>query len=141
MTAGWTPVSAPINNNMPYKDKIKQNEFQLNRMRNFRIAWLTSNGLCVKCGSNERLEVDHIDPSTKVSHKVWSWSQEKRNIELAKCQVLCYNCHMAKSIAEKSRPITHGILQGYNRGCRCVLCKEIKSSLTENVLYAVHVKR
>ena len=28
---------------------------------------------CVRCGSQERLELDHIDPKLKVAHQIWSW--------------------------------------------------------------------
>ena len=59
--------------------------------------WLEENGPCARCGANENLEVDHIDPLTKVSHNVWTWAEEKRLEELAKCQVLCHNCHVEKS--------------------------------------------
>lgn len=48
---------------------------------------------CVRCGSTERLEIDHIDPATKVTHRLWGWSRAKRAVELAKCQVLCHDCH------------------------------------------------
>lgn len=49
------------------------------------------------CGSTDRLELDHIDPSKKITHNIWSWSTPRREAELAKCQVLCYTCHKAKS--------------------------------------------
>ena len=61
-----------------------------------------ANGPCVKCGcwDLDQLEVDHIDPNTKVSHRVWSWSKERRENELAKCQVLCRACHLTKTCGE-----------------------------------------
>lgn len=62
-----------------------------------RWDWLAKNGPCRQCGSSERLEVDHIDPSLKVSHAVWSWSKPRREAELAKCQVLCHDCHAKKT--------------------------------------------
>jgi hypothetical protein len=49
------------------------------------------------------MEVDHIDPALKVSHRVWSWSPPRRAAELAKCRVLCGVCHLAKSAVENSR--------------------------------------
>lgn len=52
---------------------------------------------CLHCGSKENLELDHIDPSTKVSHSIWSWSEGKRLKEISKCQVLCHACHILKS--------------------------------------------
>ncbi len=58
--------------------------------------------LCAKCGSTERLELDHIDPETKVHHAIWSWSKERRDKEAKKCQVLCHDCHKKKTAAENS---------------------------------------
>lgn len=87
-----------------------------------RQAWLDANGPCRKCGSSEKLEVDHVDPSTKVTHNVWSLSEAKRLAELAKCQVLCEKCHQKKSDEERRRTVTHGTITEYKFGCRCNLC-------------------
>lgn len=65
-----------------------------------REKWFIENGPCVKCGSWDRLELDHIDPSTKVSHLVFSWGDSKRLDELSKCQALCHICHKKKSVKE-----------------------------------------
>lgn len=62
-----------------------------------RAEWLRVNGPCQICRSKKDLEVDHIDPSTKVSHRIWGWRGERRNLELAKCQVLCKRCHKKKT--------------------------------------------
>lgn len=79
---------------------------------------------CVECGSVKKLELDHIDPSTKIDHKIWSWAEKRRKEEIAKCQVLCRICHIEKTIIEKTVPIVHNTLCGYKNGCRCILCKE-----------------
>lgn len=69
-----------------------------------RREWLEANGPCCKCGSSDRLEVDHIDPSQKQINPraLWSLSPQnpRRIAELAKCQVLCHECHK-----EKTRPL------------------------------------
>lgn len=109
---------------MPYKDKAQLRAAQARWMARRRQAWLDANGPCEQCGSDKDLEVDHIDPSQKVSHRIWSWSDERRAAELAKCQVLCHVCHLAKSAAALWRPITHGTSNGYNRGCRCSKCAD-----------------
>jgi hypothetical protein len=49
------------------------------------------------------LELDHKDHRQKVSHTIWSWSMERRDAELAKCQVLCHDCHLDKTNKEGSR--------------------------------------
>lgn len=74
------------------------------KIRLRRIEWFSKNGPCSKCGSLDRLELDHVDPKDKIHHCIWSWSEERREAELSKCQVLCHNCHLEKSISEtKSR--------------------------------------
>lgn len=65
-----------------------------------------SNNSCVQCGESDPvvLEFDHIDPSTKsytVSQMVWSnCAMKKLKHEIAKCQVLCANCHRRKTSKE-----------------------------------------
>ena len=72
-------------------------KYQREWLRKKRAKWLKENGPCVTCGSNEKLEVDHIDPKTKTTHSFWSWSDLRRNEELKKCQVLCRACHKIKT--------------------------------------------
>jgi len=69
---------------------------------------------CVRCGTSEDLELDHIDRTTKVSNNVWSWASARREAELAKCQVLCHDCHKKKSAKEMSQLFT-GRLNFRNR--------------------------
>lgn len=109
---------------MPYKNKKTQNDYQNARMQRLRIAWLKDNGPCKKCGSSENLEVDHIDRTTKISHRVWSWSEQRRVAELAKCQVLCRACHINKTCDDLGeRILVHGTVgRGYDRGCKCSAC-------------------
>jgi 5-methylcytosine-specific restriction endonuclease McrA len=83
---------------MPYKDP----EVQRNYCRQWvakRRADYFADKACVKCGSKDRLELDHIDPAEKTHHAIWTWSEERRLAEIAKCQVLCYKCHKEKTAA------------------------------------------
>lgn len=82
---------------MPYKDKGKQRTYQNSALKTRRRAWLALNGPCRVCASWEALEVDHIRSELKTSHRIWSWSQARRDKELANCQALCKPCHLAKS--------------------------------------------
>lgn len=110
---------------MPYKDPAKQRAFVARWTADRRKAWLALNGPCRKCGSAERLEVHHKDPSAKVSHRVWSWKLERRNAELAKCEVLCKACHQEETRAQyrEKFPVIHGSRnRGYRRGCKCAEC-------------------
>ena len=110
---------------MPYKDKEKQREYQRLWSANRRKEWFDANGSCRKCGSSEGLELDHVDPSKKVTHKVWSWTESKRIEELDKCQVLCNKCHKDKT-SEQRPEAPHGNDVMYRSGCRCKECYEWK---------------
>lgn len=83
---------------MPYADKEAQKEYQRKWLAKRRAEYL-KNKVCVWCGTGSNLELDHINRDTKINHRVWSWSAERREAELAKCQVLCKNCHDDKSYA------------------------------------------
>src|SRR5712672_2171674 len=91
---------------MPYRTKEEQREYQRQWMIKRRSEWFRENGPCIRCGSWQDLEVDHIDPSTKELHTSALWSMSplnpKRIKELAKCQVLCHNCHLEKTKKEHS---------------------------------------
>lgn len=76
------------------EDKRKaQNAWRAKR----RADWFAENGPCVDCGSWEDLRLDHVDASTKVDHRVFSWSEARRLLELAKCVVRCQPCHVIKT--------------------------------------------
>lgn len=62
---------------MPYLAREKQVAYQREWVRKRRSDWIASNGPCVWCGSSDRLELDHIDPSQKLSHAIWSWSDKR----------------------------------------------------------------
>jgi hypothetical protein len=82
---------------MPMATKEAQREYQRNWVRRRRNEYFKDKS-CARCESVERLELDHKDPSTKVSHSIWSWKKERRDEELLKCQVLCHDCHVVKSV-------------------------------------------
>jgi hypothetical protein len=98
-----------------------------------RSQWFLENGPCVQCGSWERLELDHIDRSTKVSHSIWSWSQKRRDVEIAKCQVLCHECHYKKTVIERGNTPSkglHGTITS-SRHCSCEDCKIVKNAASK----------
>lgn len=88
-----------------------------------RNNWIKENGPCKRCGSKKRLEVDHINPKEKLTHYVWTCSEEKRSKELKKCQVLCFLCHRLKTNEERGWN-THGEVK-YQMGCRCEICIKV----------------
>lgn len=69
---------------------------------------------CERCGYNEHpaaLQFDHIDPSTKYKTKsgrvvhpscLAGYPQSVVVAEMAKCRVLCANCHMIYTHTEQN---------------------------------------
>lgn len=99
------------------------NQYYLRREEAFRIL----GKICAVCGATQDLEFDHIDPTTKDFSigRLWSVSKDRYNKELLKCQVLCKNCHIKKTIKDAGRVSakeTHGTLSSY-RYCKCAVCK------------------
>lgn len=75
-------------------------EYQRNWLKARRAKAVEAlGGSCVKCGGDDRLEFDHIDPTLKsysVS-RLWSRSWTAIWSEVAKCQLLCFTCHKSKT--------------------------------------------
>lgn len=108
---------------MPYSSREKQREHQRKWLAARRASWFKAHGPCLSCSSWDRLELDHVDPAQKVAHNVWSWSEERRAIELAKCQVLCHGCHKAKTKASYPER-QHGTdVMRTKTNCHCRLCR------------------
>lgn len=85
-------------------------------------------GVCVECGASTDLQIDHRDPADKSFSlgRMWSVSKDRYLAELEKCQLLCAEHHLAKTLAERGQiPArgTHGTLSSY-RYCHCVVCRE-----------------
>ena len=77
---------------------------QYQEFRTFVDAYKVEHG-CIRCGYNEHpaaLTLDHRDPLDKVVKvsSMFSYSWEKILAEIAKCDVLCANCHQIKSYEE-----------------------------------------
>lgn len=114
---------------MPYKTKAAQLEYQRKWMQRRRAEWFEKKA-CTACGSSHNLELDHKDPKYKIDHRVWSWSKKRMDAELAKCQVLCTNCHKLKTRWQALAKVKHGTLTMYSKfGCRCYYCKMAKRHL------------
>ena len=69
------------------------------RTRVEALAKIKQDAGCAHCGYNAHhaaLEFNHLDPSKKlgnIAEHVTNWSWEKILDEVAKCEVLCSNCH------------------------------------------------
>jgi 5-methylcytosine-specific restriction endonuclease McrA len=110
---------------MPISDPEARREYQKKLIANRRAEYFEDK-VCVVCGSTENLELDHIDSSQKVEHRIWSWSAERRQVELDKCQILCLKHHQEKT--RRDNPYTHGITGYKYRMCRCDICTAAKSA-------------
>jgi len=80
-------------------------------------------GICVRCGSKDKLEFDHIDPEEKnftIGSILNGVAEDRLQVELLKCQLLCYDCHKEK---HKTNPVC-GTAWSYHKGCRCSDCKQ-----------------
>ena len=76
------------------------------RLRAERKQYILSslNHKCAECGEDDEslLEIDHINPSLKTNRQsILSMGRDKINEELTNCQLLCHNCHVKRSTAQK----------------------------------------
>ncbi len=101
---------------MPYKDKTKQRKYQLKYLKERRLAWLYANGPCKVCATFKKLECSFIDKkkTDKKTAGIWSLSEIKRKKILARCEVLCHKCAMARARGRLANR-EHG-LASYQRG-------------------------
>lgn len=101
-------------------------------MEQRRSEWIAAHGPCALCGSSVDLQVDHVDPAGKAvsATEVWSLAADnpRRVDELAKCQVLCATCHLAKTAAYRRSQMVHGKVMYRIEGCRCEVCRAAESA-------------
>jgi 5-methylcytosine-specific restriction endonuclease McrA len=121
---------------MVHKDKEQyrayMKEYMLKRYNERREKAIEKlGGKCVKCGSTQHLQFDHINPEDKSFTIAVRSSINEKDFwkEIDKCQLLCLECHQQKTITDmgmKPAKGFHGTLSSY-RYCRCNLCKKAKS--------------
>lgn len=103
-------------------------EYMLARYHRRRVELIELlGGCCVQCNSTLNLEFDHIDRKKKasdISKILAAASESVYRAEIAKCQLLCGECHKAKTSMERSVPHGGG-LTGKKR-CYCELCAPLK---------------
>ena len=101
---------------------------------------------CVSCATTDRLQFDHIDPSTKlfdVTTRIL-YSKKKLDAEVAKCQLLCISCHAKKTHKDNGHNLYekgHGNVSYYlHEKCRCELCVEAHNEASREH-YRLHGKK
>jgi 5-methylcytosine-specific restriction endonuclease McrA len=110
---------------MGYIDVEKKREYQRTWIANRKSEYLKDKS-CVECQSHDDLEIDHIDPKQKISHRIWSWTETRRLEELKKCQILCKTCHNNKTQKYREDSMIHGLSMYRSKKCRCGICREAK---------------
>ena len=105
---------------MSYKDKDKQKEYQKEWLMERRKIFF-SGKKCSLCDATNFLQLHHPDRDQKKDHKIWSWSEKRRDMELSKCVILCKKCHIELHAKELR---IHGTVSRYQAGCRCDLCRK-----------------
>lgn len=112
----------------------RYNLLKYHTLRSEAISYL--GGKCKKCGSINSLEIDRIERSKKEVNlsRTLNCSLKRFWNEINKCQLLCKDCHIIKTVLESGRVIArgnHGTISTY-RYCKCVLCKKAKSDWSKN---------
>jgi hypothetical protein len=100
-----------------------------------RKAILLLGGECVRCGSKKGLQFDHMDPKSRTFAiaKRGSSSEEKFWREVKKCQLLCGDCHLKKTLEENGWTYhrgEHGTAGGY-RYCGPPACEPCQMAWRE----------
>lgn len=123
---------------MSNKDRAAYNEYMRNymraRYRQRRTALVEAKGgVCVDCGTDARLELDHADRSEKlfdVGDRLAGGSAARLDPEVAKIVLRCRACHARKSVIERGQEPGGrcGTVSKYQRGCRCDPCIEARKA-------------
>lgn len=111
------------------RNTAKNNETKRLKLLARREQWFSGKS-CAYCKSTKRLELDHIDPNTKLrrnDHQCWGWATQRREAELAKCQALCRSCHEKKT-GRENRAWKLG-QPGVNHKLSCEEVKQIRNLL------------
>jgi hypothetical protein len=78
-------------------------------------------GKCAVCGSKDRLQFHHFDPTTKITNvgRIFNGARGRILTEMKKCVLLCYKHHLE---AHNRGVAKHGTRRNYHNGCRCSEC-------------------
>lgn len=115
---------------------VNTNEYMaayMNRRRKTRRAQLIEllGGICLDCGTDQRLEFDHRIPgsqefriNTRALDKPWPVILA----EVAKCDLRCNPCHRVKTARlREDGSVDHGGGASGKKNCPCTPCKTRKA--------------
>ncbi len=108
-------------------DKEKLKVFQRNWISDRKEKYISDLGPCIFCGTLKNIEIHHIDPTQKESHRIWSWREDRLKAELKQCIPMCHDCHKKFHDLMKRKPLVHGTVNGFWMGCRCKECTEARA--------------
>lgn len=120
---------------MPYASLAVQREYQRRWKAERRAEFLAKRGnKCEKCGVIENLEFHHRNKDEKLSHRIWTWSRQRIEEELRKCDLLCVDCHFSETVKERGYyNYVHGTHTCYRETkCRCGLCRAANAEAQRN---------
>lgn len=107
-----------------------------------RKKWFEENGPCQDCDTWKDLELHHVDPLLKEDSRIWSWSDERREAELAKCIVLCTECHKDIHVYLKRLGISGKgkNFLAHRRLAICITCNKEGRIVARNMCYNCYNK-
>lgn len=86
---------------MPYKDPQVQSDWQnKRRRRKVEFIWSLKNKPCQDCGGSFHpavMQWDHTRDKFRDISKMVLYSKEKILKEIAKCELVCANCHAMRT--------------------------------------------
>lgn len=120
---------------MSYEPEKNKEYLRLRYLQSRREIFALIGERCAICGSEDSLEVDHIDwrqKSMEMPGVITKGNRESVHEELKKCQALCKRHHSEKTIRDRSemrhKNVTHGKMYAWMKmKCQCEECNQARS--------------
>lgn len=104
----WLSPAAAARQETCQQESIKRWQSQTTKRRRLLLDQIKMTSGCMSCGYNQHpaaLDFDHIEPSSKlftIGTAYGTCSIKRLYEEVAKCRVLCANCHRIKTVADQA---------------------------------------
>lgn len=92
------------------RTQVRKGDSKIPRVQAFR-SWLNAlkNNPCLDCGKilhHAAMDFDHVNGAkTAGIAQMWSWGRDRVLAELAKCELVCANCHRIRTQARREDPL------------------------------------